>query len=419
MNEARPRAGSLRSDSEREYYSSNPTHLLSPSIPIASIASIAEGNGAESIGPGAELLSRSEHSLQTIRRNKSSSSVASLASDNDPAATYGRTPSDEFIIEIPQKGAGNDGRGEFGRPEQEGAAQPGSEEYHRNRSNSGVLSFGGVTLPPSTPTRKPSQPLLTRLASTNSVASSLNSPEATRHSVLPLSPASELHLGGSFAERRPVVAASLKAFALFLLSLAVLSVLLHSMLPPIHKHDWEKLKLPKSFDDLKTLNEVLQVYKDRHYWRVMGSFTTIYLLCVRCHRGAGNETDEYLLSLFIHSAHPPRHSLQAFSIPGSMYLSILAGAMYGVLIALPLVCFCVATGAVLCYLISMALGPALLSNSVKWSNRLETWKKRINDQGDNLMSYLIILRCVAASPLRRIMLTAHWTGSRLCRRIGR
>lgn len=32
-------------------------------------------------------------------------------------------------------------------------------------------------------------------------------------------------------------------------------------------------------------------------------------------------------------------SLQAFSIPGSMYLSILGGAMYGVLVALPLVCF--------------------------------------------------------------------------------
>lgn len=32
-------------------------------------------------------------------------------------------------------------------------------------------------------------------------------------------------------------------------------------------------------------------------------------------------------------------SLQAFSIPGSMYLSILGGAMYGITMALPLACF--------------------------------------------------------------------------------
>lgn len=36
---------------------------------------------------------------------------------------------------------------------------------------------------------------------------------------------------------------------------------------------------------------------------------------------------------------PKYASLQAFSVPGSMYLSILGGALWGVLIALPLVCF--------------------------------------------------------------------------------
>ena len=54
-------------------------------------------------------------------------------------------------------------------------------------------------------------------------------------------------------------------------------------------------------------------------------------------------------------------SLQAFSLPGSMYLSILGGAVWGVPRALPLACCCVATGATLCYLISAALGPALLT----------------------------------------------------------
>lgn len=33
-----------------------------------------------------------------------------------------------------------------------------------------------------------------------------------------------------------------------------------------------------------------------------------------------------------------RHSLQAFSLPGSMYLSILGGAVWGVSRAIPLAC---------------------------------------------------------------------------------
>ncbi|KAI5476716.1 SNARE associated Golgi protein [Pseudohyphozyma bogoriensis] len=83
-----------------------------------------------------------------------------------------------------------------------------------------------------------------------------------------------------------------------------------------------------------------------------------------------------------------------------MYLSILGGAMYGVLIALPLACFCVATGALLCYLISQQLGPAILLNSEKWQKRVEKWTERIAEHNDNLISYLIVLRIAPLPP--------HW-----------
>lgn len=73
-----------------------------------------------------------------------------------------------------------------------------------------------------------------------------------------------------------------------------------------------------------------------------------------------------------------------------------AGAMYGVLFALPLVCLCVASGATLCYLISALLGPALLLASETWRDRLEQWRVRIRQQGGNMISYLIVLRYVAA-----------------------
>lgn len=77
-----------------------------------------------------------------------------------------------------------------------------------------------------------------------------------------------------------------------------------------------------------------------------------------------------------------------------------AGAMYGVLFALPLVCLCVASGATLCYLISALLGPALLLASEKWRDRLEQWRERIRQQGGNMISYLIVLRWVHEQAIR-------------------
>lgn len=95
-----------------------------------------------------------------------------------------------------------------------------------------------------------------------------------------------------------------------------------------------------------------------------------------------------------------------------MYLSILGGALWGVLIALPLVCFVsatrllsptrqltvfartqsVASGALLCYYLSAVLGPAVLSRSEVWQHRIDRWADRIKEHDQNLLSYLIVLR---------------------------
>jgi uncharacterized membrane protein YdjX (TVP38/TMEM64 family) len=92
-----------------------------------------------------------------------------------------------------------------------------------------------------------------------------------------------------------------------------------------------------------------------------------------------------------------------------MYLSILGGAVWGVPIALPLVCACVASGATLCYLISSALGPALLTLPT-WRIRLETWSEKVAEQQANLLSFLILLRLAPLPP--------HWMVNILCPHIG-
>jgi uncharacterized membrane protein YdjX (TVP38/TMEM64 family) len=111
-----------------------------------------------------------------------------------------------------------------------------------------------------------------------------------------------------------------------------------------------------------------------------------------------------------------------------MYLSILGGAVWGMPIALPLVCCCVASGATLCYLISSALGPALLTLP-KWKAMLDKWARKIqrNQVGclsvysvaaladviyvqDNMISFLIVLRIAPLPP--------HWALNLLAPHVG-
>lgn len=92
-----------------------------------------------------------------------------------------------------------------------------------------------------------------------------------------------------------------------------------------------------------------------------------------------------------------------------MYLSILGGAVWGVPVALPLACTCIATGATLCYFISAAFGPALLTLP-KWKDRLDKWSDKLRQQTDNIFSFLIILRMAPLPP--------HWVINVVCPHVG-
>jgi hypothetical protein len=88
-----------------------------------------------------------------------------------------------------------------------------------------------------------------------------------------------------------------------------------------------------------------------------------------------------------------------------MYLSILGGALFG-LPSVLLVCTLIATGASLCYAISAALGPPLLAVSPKWQRRVDLWTDKVQAQGSNLGSYLIVLRIAPLPP--------HWVVNVRC-----
>lgn len=92
-----------------------------------------------------------------------------------------------------------------------------------------------------------------------------------------------------------------------------------------------------------------------------------------------------------------------------MYLSILGGAVYGPLRAIPLACTCVASGATLCYLLSAALGPALLTLP-SLSTRLSTWSAKLHKHRANLLSFLIVIRIAPLPP--------HWVVNVLAPHLG-
>ncbi|KAJ7903707.1 hypothetical protein B0H14DRAFT_2666053 [Mycena olivaceomarginata] len=170
----------------------------------------------------------------------------------------------------------------------------------------------------------------------------------------------------------------------------ILGSILWLALPTLEEDDRPKLRIPKSFAQLQDLNGILKKYRDIFPYRIFICFVvTLFIV-----RKLGNFC-----------------GLQAFSLPGSMYMSILGGAVWGMPIALPLVCCLVASGATLCYLISDALGPALLTIP-KWKAMLDKWARKIQQNQDNMISFLIVLRIAPLPPHWALnILAPHMTSS--------
>ncbi|KAG8763250.1 hypothetical protein FRC12_008646, partial [Ceratobasidium sp. 428] len=108
--------------------------------------------------------------------------------------------------------------------------------------------------------------------------------------------------------RKLVFMAGLKVLLLFIVGSILLGGTLWAALPTLEEADRPMLRIPKSFAQLQDLNTLLKKYRDVYPYRIFVCYTITYLY------------------------------LQAFSLPGSMYLSILGGAVWGVPRALPLAC---------------------------------------------------------------------------------
>ncbi|KAF8932924.1 snare associated Golgi protein-domain-containing protein [Dissophora ornata] len=155
-------------------------------------------------------------------------------------------------------------------------------------------------------------------------------------------------------------------FLILAIGTIILILVLEYTLPRVDEEHRKDLHFPHSLEDLEALRKILVVYMDMHYYRVMFGFLTVYLY------------------------------LQTFSVPGSMWLSILGGALFKFWVALIMVSLASTVGATNCYLLSRFFFSKLVKR--RFGDRMEKWNTQLERHRSNLVSYIIILRLAPFPP---------------------
>uniref|UniRef100_A0A5S6QQ57 SNARE-like domain protein n=1 Tax=Trichuris muris TaxID=70415 RepID=A0A5S6QQ57_TRIMR len=169
---------------------------------------------------------------------------------------------------------------------------------------------------------------------------------------------------------------SRRALFLFFILLisSTLAVYVFTHFPPLEAEERRAVKLPRSLEDAKFLGLILRKYKEKHYGAVLGAIVVAYVF------------------------------LQSFAIPGSVFLSILSGYLFPFWTALALVCLCSAVGASNCYVLSSMLGKSLIVRL--WPGRFDEWSKKVAENAEHMVFYMIFLRITPIFPNWSINLAA-------------
>ncbi|KAI8882143.1 hypothetical protein K501DRAFT_221753 [Backusella circina FSU 941] len=153
---------------------------------------------------------------------------------------------------------------------------------------------------------------------------------------------------------------------LFLTFTALLYLIFEYNLPEMNPHDKEKIKFPRNLEDLRQLNAILSIYIDHHFINVYTTFIAFYIY------------------------------LQSFSIPGSMWLSVLGGTLFNFWLTLFTVSMCSAIGASVAYVISGSLGSVAVMHLI--GNRIAKWNEQLVQHKQHMFNYMIVLRVAPFPP---------------------
>ncbi|XP_048390782.1 transmembrane protein 41A-like [Stegostoma tigrinum] len=126
------------------------------------------------------------------------------------------------------------------------------------------------------------------------------------------------------------------------------------------------LTFPSDLEELRAIAGLLQSYRAQHAGYVLLLFCSAYLY------------------------------KQTFAIPGSSFLNILAGALFGPWLGLALCCVLTAIGATFCFLLSKTYGKQFVVQ--RFPERLSMLQQKVQENRNSLFFFLLFLRFFPMTP---------------------
>jgi uncharacterized membrane protein YdjX (TVP38/TMEM64 family) len=141
----------------------------------------------------------------------------------------------------------------------------------------------------------------------------------------------------------------------------VLLICIFLSLPSFEKSEFDRIMtIPNNLKQVKEMTLPLSTYAHHSYFRVMSALFCLYIF------------------------------LQTFSVPGTIFLNILSGALFGLPVAFLLTLIAGTAGASCAFILSKLLGKGLIERY--FSDKLNLFKTQIDKNKDNLFYFLLFLR---------------------------
>lgn len=130
--------------------------------------------------------------------------------------------------------------------------------------------------------------------------------------------------------------------------------------------DYSFLKLPRNLEDLQILRDHLESYTSDYTVQVLVGYCVVYIF------------------------------MQTFMIPGTVFMSLLAGSLFGVFRGVALVVFTATAGASSCYFLSKLIGRPLVFSL--WPDKLTFFRDQVARRRTRLLNYMLFLRVTPTLP---------------------
>lgn len=130
--------------------------------------------------------------------------------------------------------------------------------------------------------------------------------------------------------------------------------------------DREVLKIPKNLADLQKMKDYLSIYTKDYTIQVLIGYISTYVF------------------------------MQAFMIPGTIFLSLLAGALFGAYKGLILVIFSATAGASSCFFLSKVFGAPVAI--WLWPQQIRFFRTEVAKHKGKLLNYMLFLRVTPTLP---------------------